>query len=154
MPITRSLEPERFDFKTEIVQRAERFPRVFATPILKVLGYERPDIFTYYPEIDHRIEALLQKELGKAGYQHVTLQSLGKDGNSPTTNFFPYGYELVAGIKDSEWAKKYLSNVQKILQQATRTTDIELHYTLGTSVIFVGLRRKNHMYVPKARSEK
>ena len=58
-----------------IANQVVKLPDVFATPILNILDYERPELIEYYLEIDRRIQEFLQNELDKAGYSHVMIQS-------------------------------------------------------------------------------
>ncbi len=131
-----------------IADQATKFSGEFANTLLRFLDLEQADRFTYYAEIDRRIQEFLQSELNDAGYSHVTAQSLGR-GNSSAD--YQYLYLLVPREKDPKWAERYLPNVKQALYRRLYAIT-KFNFYLEKNLVFVKLAKS--MLVSKTKSAK
>ncbi len=146
MTVRQSSEQEQGQgIKDRFIDFVAAFQGPFATQLLSDLGRDRPELTVHYPEIDSKIQKMLQAMLNEAGYSHITVQSVGKDPKNPFD--YPYTYLLVPREKDPKWAEKFLPNVFGALAKATRITDIEFAYNQEKRLVLVKLRQNNRFHV-------
>lgn len=140
---------ERLSLRETLIDFVAAFKGPLATQLLSKLGHDRPELEVRYPELDCKIQMMLQKMLDDLGYFHVAVHSIDNEASIPG---YPYVYRLVLRKKDPEWAEKFLPNVFSALLKATHTTDIDLAYNLEKGLAFVKLRPNNRMSVAKERN--
>lgn len=139
------------------IQLANVLPNEFATPILKFLGFERPELSRYYVEVDCAIQTFLQKKLKELGYSDVIPEPLGRDNNNLNNDRFAYGYLLsYTGKKRTQlFVEGYILGARQGLVNIIQSSDVEFdNFPNKGDHIYARVRPGNSLYVAKARSEK
>lgn len=155
MPGSQSSEHGRGGIREQVARLANIFPDRFAVPMLRSLGFERPELSRYYVEVDRAIQTYLQQKLTKLGYSDITLESLGRDSDSSRDGRFAYGYLLSykGKITNPTQIKDYIYDAQQRLMRIIQSTDVEFDNFPPTDRIYARLKLNNRTYVANSRLE-